>query len=554
MRLDALAAGRPHRRDQQRHVPAATSSPTPRGSSATCEAFFPPQQGTFLIGPMAKLGWGTPTLVSLSLGRHHRDPRQHRASSACCGWRCPTDEIAVVVLQVSFIGAHRVRQVARLVLRQPLTTAASCSSRIDGEMGLLIAFGDDANFVLAVGGFHPRFSPPPLPFPTPRRICDRHPQHLGRRGSAPRATSRSPPTRCSSAASPRRSSASARSTSRATSSFDALIRFSPFYFIVDFSSHFAVKVFGVGVWGLRIRLEVEGPTPWHAQGSAGISLLFFDIDVDIDITWGERRDTTLPPIAGAAEAGRGALEGARAGGRCRPPGASLLVSLRKLPDGAERSCCTRSGTLQVSQRFVPLDAKLDRVGAQRPSDGTAVHRSAVASTVSEARRRRRAVRAGPVRGPVRRRPAVAQGLRAAARRASSCPAAGAQLESGAADRPGRPLRAHHRRHQRAGAPPASVLPVRARLLYSHWLTGAAASRSAAQRHDASSAGAGGRGVKTRRGGASRSPWPHNNVAASAASATSPARARPRVARRRGRRRPDAGRPAPRRPAVRAAGA
>ncbi len=30
--------------------------------------FFPPQQGTFLIGPMAKLGWGEPTLISLSLG------------------------------------------------------------------------------------------------------------------------------------------------------------------------------------------------------------------------------------------------------------------------------------------------------------------------------------------------------------------------------------------------------------------------------------------------------------------------------------------------------
>ena len=37
-------------------------------------------------------------------------------------------------------------------------------------MGLLVAFGDDANFVLSVGGFHPRFSPPPLPFPGPRRI------------------------------------------------------------------------------------------------------------------------------------------------------------------------------------------------------------------------------------------------------------------------------------------------------------------------------------------------------------------------------------------------
>ena len=38
-------------------------------------------------------------------------------------------------------------------------------------MGLLVAFGDDANFVLSVGGFHPRFTPPPLPFPSPKRIA-----------------------------------------------------------------------------------------------------------------------------------------------------------------------------------------------------------------------------------------------------------------------------------------------------------------------------------------------------------------------------------------------
>ena len=41
---------------------------------------------------------------------------------------------------------------------------------ITGSMGLLFAYGDNANFVLSVGGFHPQFNPPPLPFPAPERI------------------------------------------------------------------------------------------------------------------------------------------------------------------------------------------------------------------------------------------------------------------------------------------------------------------------------------------------------------------------------------------------
>ena len=43
------------------------------------QAFFPPQAGTFLIGPMAKIGWGEPTLGEHLARRDHRDPaRRHR--------------------------------------------------------------------------------------------------------------------------------------------------------------------------------------------------------------------------------------------------------------------------------------------------------------------------------------------------------------------------------------------------------------------------------------------------------------------------------------------
>ncbi|MBG0792353.1 hypothetical protein IYY11_02645 [Methylocystis sp. H62] len=52
-----------------------------------------------------------------------------------------------------------------------------------------------------------------------------------------------------------------------------------------------------------------------------------------------------------------------------PPGANLLVALRKLPEAQSRIALHPLGALQISQRFAPLDAKIDRVGAQKPSDG-----------------------------------------------------------------------------------------------------------------------------------------------------------------------------------------
>src|SRR4029077_4074543 len=67
-------------------------------------AFFPAQAGIFLIGPMAKLGWGTPTLVSLTIGIIIEIPG-NIALIGVLRVALPTDDAAVVVLQVSFIGA-----------------------------------------------------------------------------------------------------------------------------------------------------------------------------------------------------------------------------------------------------------------------------------------------------------------------------------------------------------------------------------------------------------------------------------------------------------------
>ena len=78
MLLEPLMLGVERARSTRSCSRRATSSPTRRESSATCAPIFPPYVGKFLIGPMAKLGWGTPTLVSVSLGVIIEIPGQHR--------------------------------------------------------------------------------------------------------------------------------------------------------------------------------------------------------------------------------------------------------------------------------------------------------------------------------------------------------------------------------------------------------------------------------------------------------------------------------------------
>ncbi|WP_438030314.1 DUF6603 domain-containing protein [Sorangium sp. So ce233] len=327
-------------------------------------AIFPVQQDRFLIGPMAKLGWGTPTLVSLSLGIIIEIPG-NIAILGVLRLALPTSEAALLVLQVAFVGAIEFDK-KRVFFFASLFESRILFITIEGEMGLLAAFGDDANFVLSVGGFHPRFTPPPLPFPSPRRIAL---SILNESWGRIRVEAYFAVT-----------SNSVQFGARAELffgfsalsleghlGFDALIRFSPFYFIVEIGASVSLKVFGVGLFSIRLEFALEGTSPWRAHGRGSLSILFFEISADFDVTWGEPRDTTLPasPVMPILKGELDKLENWRA---ALPAGSSLLVSLRKLDPASDALVLHPVGTLRVSQRAVPLDISIDKVGSQKPSD------------------------------------------------------------------------------------------------------------------------------------------------------------------------------------------
>jgi len=326
---------------------------------------FPPYKGKFLIGPMAKIGWGTPTLISLSLGVIIEIPG-NIAIVGVLKVALPTDEAALIVLQVNFVGAIEFDK-SRLWFFASIFESRILFITIEGEMGLLVAWGEDSNFVVSVGGFHPRFNPPPLPFPSPRRVAvnilDTDIARIRVEGYF--------------AVTSNTVQLGARADLKIDVgvaqvegyfSFDALFQFSPFYFIIEISAGVSLKVFGIGLFSIRLRFSLEGPTPWRAHGTGSLSLLFFDVEADFDITWGESEDTTLPPVPVMPKI-RAELEKLDNWKADLPVGNNLLVSLRPLSEAETALLVLHPlGTLRISQRAVPLDMKIDKVGSQKPSD------------------------------------------------------------------------------------------------------------------------------------------------------------------------------------------
>ncbi|MFJ2831039.1 DUF6603 domain-containing protein [Streptomyces sp. NPDC087263] len=329
------------------------------------QLFFPPEQGKFLIGPMAKIGWGTPTLISVSLGVIIEIP----GNLAVLGvLKCilPTKELPLVVIQVAFIGAIEFDK-SRLWFYAQLFDSRILTMSIDGGMGLLVAWGDNPDLVLTVGGFHPSFTPPALPFPMPPRLSIDiiHTSVALIRVSGYFAVTSN--TAQFGAAAELRLGFSDFGI-EGHLSFDALFRFSPFAFVIGISASVSLKAFGVGLFGIDLRFQLEGPSPWRAQGRGSISLLFFEISADFDIGWGEDHNTTLPPVEVlpllAAEVAK--TEGWQT--RLPTGGTNPLVNLRPLPD-TDQLVLHPLGTLFVRQRSIPLGVRVDRVGSQKPSDG-----------------------------------------------------------------------------------------------------------------------------------------------------------------------------------------
>ena len=328
-------------------------------------AIFPPQEGIFLIGPMAKLGWGTPTLMSLSLGVIIEIPPGDVAILGILKMALPAEDVAILVLQVNFAGALEFDK-KRAFFFASLFDSHVLFITLTGQMGVLFAYGDNANFVVSVGGFHPQFNPPPLPFPAPQRIAlDLINESYARIHADGYFAVTTNTIQFGSHAS--YFFGFSACSVEGSSGFDALIQFSPFHFIAEVSTQFSVKVFGVGVYGVGIDVSLEGPTPWHVHGTASLSFFFFDVDIGIDFTWGDNPNTTLPPIAVmpllTAEVQKNTNWKAQL-----PSKAKLLVTLRQLDPSEAAMVLHPTGTLQVSQRTIPLDLQLDKVGSQKPSD------------------------------------------------------------------------------------------------------------------------------------------------------------------------------------------
>jgi hypothetical protein len=334
---------------------------------AALDAYFPTAPGRFLFGPMALVGWGTPTVLTAALAVVVELPEPIRILLlARVEARFPSPAAPLVRINMDALGVLDLGQSA-LSLDATLFDSRLLTYVISGDMALRATWAGQREFLLAIGGFHPRFTPP-AGFPALQRIAINMP---------------------SGAVSKLRLAAYLAITSNTVQfgaeldvfigvagfglagqlGFDALLQLDPFHFDADISGSVALTAGGDDLMSVGLDATLSGPAPWNIAGKFKIHFVFFTLHKDFSHSWGEDA-----PALDTAAVDVGALLGTaladpRSWAAQLPAGAPAQVSVRQVEDPAA-VLAHPLARLEVHERIVPLGLDITRFGGAAPSGAT----------------------------------------------------------------------------------------------------------------------------------------------------------------------------------------
>ena len=331
-------------------------------------SFFPVAVGRYLFGPIVGVGWGDPTLISLTLGIILEVPDPIRlVILGLIAAALPDPEDALVELHIDILGVVDFGA-KTLSIDGGLYDSRIVAFSLLGDLALRLSWGDNPNFVFSLGGFNPHFNTDGLNVPQMHRMS----LSLGD-GDNPRISAS---TYFAITSNTIQFGANVEAYAGAGGfsihgflGFDALIIISPFSFEFDFSAGFDVAYNGTTLAGLNVDGTFSGPTPWHLHGDASITFLFFSVSASVDLTWGDSKQVTLPqqPVLPDLFA---ALQNPENWSAALPDGATAAVTFVTQNPADKTLRVHPLGTLQVKEKIVPLDLAITKYGNATPADGT----------------------------------------------------------------------------------------------------------------------------------------------------------------------------------------
>jgi hypothetical protein len=327
---------------------------------------FPPQEGSYLFGPVLQICWGTPVLLTMDLGLIME--LGHRTRLVILGRVSailPTEKLDLVRLQMNALGVIDFDQGSISLDAVLYDSRLAGKFALTGSMAMRLNWGSAPQFALSVGGFNPAFKPP-ANFPRLERLAISFSNTSNFRLRAECYFAITANTYQYGAKVELFAKAGSFSVEGAVG-WDVLIQFDPFFFLADFFASVQLKYGSHNLFKVKVEGELAGPKPLHIKGKATFEIFWCDFSVGFDKTLVEGdAPPQLEPV-NVTEQLVVALNDARNWSGQLPAAASRLVSLR--PSAADGVVAMHPlGQLGVKQTVVPLDQEIAKFGNATLSD------------------------------------------------------------------------------------------------------------------------------------------------------------------------------------------
>jgi hypothetical protein len=327
---------------------------------------FPPRTDHFIIGPMAKIGWGTPAIITIEVGLLLEIPNPQIAILGVLKALLPDENAELLKLQINFLGVIDFEN-GSIAFDASLYDSRLLAYTLTGDMAFRLSWGSHKLFILSVGGFHPSFQEAPADLQNMTRLTI---SLLS--GNNPRIT-----VECYFAVTSNTVQFGARAELYAAAAgfniygfvgFDVLFHFKPFHFVADLYAGLALRRGTSVVMGIKLRGELSGPTPWDARGEASISLLFFDITVRFHETWGDPAGIVGDVLVDLLDLLTREVNDIRNWQADIPDRNNLHVSIKSIDQPPDKLVVHPFGVLTFSERLAPLKVSIDKFGSQVPQN------------------------------------------------------------------------------------------------------------------------------------------------------------------------------------------
>jgi len=328
---------------------------------ATLGRVFPSAEGHIVVGPMLQIGWGGRILtLTVAVVIDLPSPVQFVIIGRLA-LALPDPAVPLVLIQATLFGGFELSPTPMTSLTGSLAGSNIAGMPLQGDFFFLVRSGDDAVFVLSIGGFHPRYRlPAGVPGSLKRIQLDLTPPGFPglRSDSYVAVTSNS----VQFGAHLELCDEIAGCGVDGWFYFDALFLWDPtFSFAIHSSAGVAVQVLGETLMGVSFDLILEGPAPWHAHGTGKVELFLFSASLDFDVSWGSvPAALPAPPDLGPVLAS--SLANPAAWIASPPADDHSMVTLSEAATKliGEGHSVHPLGQVTVRQRAIPFDIQISR--------------------------------------------------------------------------------------------------------------------------------------------------------------------------------------------------